>query len=194
MIKHIEQEITGDVLLELDVNLLKSEIGIMAFGKRMRIANAITDLRRPPSIIYSDHQVSPSSPLNPTFLQQSQPQSPSNVHSRHQSGTHSYGYTQSVQSSGHQSLNGPNGNGAPVFTSVVSPESPPHTGDFPGTPMSRLEEGDVHSDAGSSVARMSPGSEVAAGFAGLKGLGIALGDPPATNGKGTVSLLLCVIP
>ena len=53
-----EQEITGDVLLELDVNLLKSEIGIMAFGKRMRIANAITDLRRPPSIEYSDHVAS----------------------------------------------------------------------------------------------------------------------------------------
>lgn len=52
-----EQEISGDVLLELDVNLLKSEIGIVAFGKRKRIANAITDLRRPPSIEYSDHQL-----------------------------------------------------------------------------------------------------------------------------------------
>ena len=49
-----EQEITGDVLLELDVNLLKSEIGIPAFGKRMRISNAIADLRRPPSIVHSD--------------------------------------------------------------------------------------------------------------------------------------------
>ncbi|KAF8900318.1 hypothetical protein CPB85DRAFT_1439599 [Mucidula mucida] len=58
--KFIEQEITGDVLLELDVNLLKTEIGIMAFGKRMRIANAITDLRRPPSISYSDHPDQPS--------------------------------------------------------------------------------------------------------------------------------------
>ena len=41
----LEQEITGDVLLELDANLLKSEIGIMAFGKRVRIANAIVELR-----------------------------------------------------------------------------------------------------------------------------------------------------
>ncbi|KZV67293.1 hypothetical protein PENSPDRAFT_654221 [Peniophora sp. CONT] len=49
--KFIEQEITGDVLLDLDVNLLKAEIGIVAFGKRMRIANAISDLRRPPSVI-----------------------------------------------------------------------------------------------------------------------------------------------
>ena len=32
----------------------------MAFGKRMRIANAITDFRRPPSIEYSDHQLSPT--------------------------------------------------------------------------------------------------------------------------------------
>jgi len=62
----IEQEITGDVLLDLDVNLLKTEIGIVAFGKRMRIANAITDLRRPPSIVYSDHQ--PGQPLSPTHI------------------------------------------------------------------------------------------------------------------------------
>lgn len=61
--KFTEQEITGDVLLELDVNLLKNEIGIPAFGKRMRIANAILDLRRPPSINYSD--VGPLSPATP---------------------------------------------------------------------------------------------------------------------------------
>lgn len=53
----IEQEITGDVLLELDANLLKTEIGIMAFGKRVRISNAIAELRRPLSISYSDHDV-----------------------------------------------------------------------------------------------------------------------------------------
>ncbi|KAF8626727.1 hypothetical protein AX17_006493 [Amanita inopinata Kibby_2008] len=47
--KFIEQEITGDVLLELDANILKTEIGIMAFGKRVRIANAIAELRRPTS-------------------------------------------------------------------------------------------------------------------------------------------------
>ncbi|KAL4256745.1 Polar growth protein [Pleurotus pulmonarius] len=81
--KFTEQEITGDVLLELDVNLLKSEIGIMAFGKRMRIANAITDLRRPPSIVYSDHPSSlrqdslPASPMHP----QSPPMSSPMTHS-----------------------------------------------------------------------------------------------------------------
>jgi SAM domain (Sterile alpha motif) len=51
--KFIEQEITGDVLLELDVAVLKSEIGITAYGKRMRIWNAITELRRPPSLMSS---------------------------------------------------------------------------------------------------------------------------------------------
>lgn len=51
--KFSEQEITGDVLLDLDVNVLKSEIGIMAYGKRMRIANAIAELRRPPSVMSS---------------------------------------------------------------------------------------------------------------------------------------------
>jgi SAM domain (Sterile alpha motif) len=52
--KFIEQEITGDVLLELDVGVLKSEIGIVAYGKRIRIANAISELRRPPSIMSSE--------------------------------------------------------------------------------------------------------------------------------------------
>ncbi|OSX59554.1 hypothetical protein POSPLADRAFT_1089639, partial [Postia placenta MAD-698-R-SB12] len=44
--KFTEQEITGDVLLELDANVLKTEIGIVAFGKRARIVNAIAELRR----------------------------------------------------------------------------------------------------------------------------------------------------
>ncbi|KAL0950372.1 hypothetical protein HGRIS_010337 [Hohenbuehelia grisea] len=73
--KFTEQEITGDVLLELDANLLKTEIGILAFGKRVRIANAITELRRPPSFIY-DRLSAPSSPMHPHMTQ-----SPSQIHS-----------------------------------------------------------------------------------------------------------------
>ena len=42
-----EQDITGDVLLELDLDLLKTEIGILAFGKRKRIVNAIAELKKP---------------------------------------------------------------------------------------------------------------------------------------------------
>ena len=49
-----EHEITGDVLLDLDVNLLKSELEITAFGKRMRIANAIAELKRPASVVSSE--------------------------------------------------------------------------------------------------------------------------------------------
>ncbi|GJE87501.1 hypothetical protein PsYK624_035840 [Phanerochaete sordida] len=56
--KFIEQEITGDVLLELDANTLKVELGIQAFGKRVRIVNAIAELRRPPS--FSDEHPMPS--------------------------------------------------------------------------------------------------------------------------------------
>ena len=51
--KFVEHEITGDVLIEMDVNMLK-EIDIIAFGKRMKIANAISELRRPPSFESSD--------------------------------------------------------------------------------------------------------------------------------------------
>jgi len=79
-----EQEITGDLVLELDVNLLKSAISAMAFGKRVAIANAITDLRREPSIKYSDHHISSSEPSSPT-----QPQH-SNLHSWTQPGHHSF--------------------------------------------------------------------------------------------------------
>ncbi|KAF7984746.1 hypothetical protein HWV62_11697 [Athelia sp. TMB] len=119
--KFIEQEITGDVLLDLDVNMLKTEIGIPAFGKRMRIANAITDLRRPPSVVYSDH-VPAMSPIT------TQPQS-------------SYGYSharaRSVQSSAQNSLNSPmygNGfNGLPSagYGSMMTSESAPQTSEIP---------------------------------------------------------------
>jgi hypothetical protein len=40
----------------LDVNLLKTEIGVMAFGKRTRIANAITDLRQSHPRVDKVHQ------------------------------------------------------------------------------------------------------------------------------------------
>ena len=62
--KFIEQEITGDVLLELDAAVLKSEIGIVAYGKRIRIANAIADLRRPSSALSS----SADQPTRPVSL------------------------------------------------------------------------------------------------------------------------------
>ncbi len=46
--KFSENEIDGDVLLDLDANLLK-ELDIPQFGKRIKIANAINELRRPAS-------------------------------------------------------------------------------------------------------------------------------------------------
>jgi hypothetical protein len=46
----IEQEITGGALLSLNATSLKTEIGIDAYGKRFRIANAIDDLRRAASV------------------------------------------------------------------------------------------------------------------------------------------------
>jgi hypothetical protein len=44
--KFIEQETAGDALLNLDASSLKTEIGIIPYGKRFRIANAIDELRR----------------------------------------------------------------------------------------------------------------------------------------------------
>jgi hypothetical protein len=132
----IEQEITGDVLLDLDVSLLKSEIGIPAFGKRVRIANFITDLRRPPSVVYSDH--GPSQSQSPS---QSQPQSISQ--SQSQSQPYAFSHSRS-QSSAQTSLNSPpypggfspHGVTSSGYGSILSAESPLHTGDLPGTPLS----------------------------------------------------------
>ncbi|CAO1625233.1 unnamed protein product [Parajaminaea phylloscopi] len=42
--KFAEHEISGDVLLEMDINILK-EIEIIAFGKRFQVASAIKELR-----------------------------------------------------------------------------------------------------------------------------------------------------
>ncbi|KAG1726812.1 uncharacterized protein EDB91DRAFT_1061469 [Suillus paluster] len=91
--KFTEQEITGDVPFELDLNLLQTEIGIVAFGKRMRIANAIAELRRLPSIILSDAQ--------------------SSQHAQSLKHSHSYS-SHSRSGSTHQSLN------SPMFATTMS--------------------------------------------------------------------------
>ena len=49
-----EQDITGDILLDLDVNILKSSIGIAAFGKCSCMVKAIAELHPPPA---TKHQV-----------------------------------------------------------------------------------------------------------------------------------------
>lgn len=140
-----EQEITGDVLLELDAIVLKTEIGISAFGKRVRIVNAITELRRPPSVEDAEPQQPVGSMLTPRSLTHSF-NYPASHHS-HPSHSHSH----SIQSSAHQSFTGsPAANGLPLaaLASVTSPESPPHTGDIT-TPSPMARNGWRASDPGS---------------------------------------------
>jgi hypothetical protein len=113
----IEQEITGDVLLKLDMDLLKTEIGIMAFGKRSRIVNLIDDLKRP------------------SFIVESQKMNPENSFSHAR-----------TRSSLHKSYSSPFLFSSPVveepempLSPVASLDSPPHTGDISGT--SELSKG-----------------------------------------------------
>ncbi|KAI1795003.1 hypothetical protein LXA43DRAFT_993043 [Ganoderma leucocontextum] len=153
----IEQEITGDVLLELDANVLKSEIGIAAFGKRVRIMNAISEIRRPPSVEDVEHpeQQVAGSMLTPRSLTHSFNYPASNGSHR----SHSHSHSHSVQSSAHQSFNnspfGPpspsavNGNGQMPIAALTSPESPPANGDFPGSPPTMAKTGWRASDPGS---------------------------------------------
>ncbi|KAJ7103227.1 hypothetical protein B0H15DRAFT_201781 [Mycena belliarum] len=153
--KFTEQEITGDVLLDLDVNLLKTEIGIMAFGKRMRIANAIVELRRPPSPSASFSL--PHSPQHPQYAvayansQNSQPypNSPQYTgHSRTQSQSHSqqsYNGHNSMQSSvGSPLQNGYLAQTYGVTAGLISPESATHAGNMPKSPleMQTIPDGD----------------------------------------------------
>jgi hypothetical protein len=44
--RFVEEEIAGDALLDLDVSKLKTEVGIIAYGKRVRIHSAISECRR----------------------------------------------------------------------------------------------------------------------------------------------------
>jgi hypothetical protein len=148
----LEHEITGDVLLELDANLLKTELEIHAFGKRTRIAKEIAELRRPPS--------------SPSQLAQS----------------HQRTISQSTSILGsHQSLRSPLALG-----SILSPESPPHTGDVAGTPAfgnmrrdsdpgSFVRVSDTSHDPDSSTANNSTN-----GSSGL-GLGIGANGGIASN-------------
>lgn len=145
--KFAEQEITGDVLLELDLAILKSEIGIVAYGKRMRIANAIADLRRPPSILSSEQHTRPGSVSRGSPLP-------------------------------HQSVLGASGQGSVGLESLISPESPPNSGDLPGHPPAlarRDSDPGVRSNVTDSNATVGlglgiPSALLAAG--GQKGPGI----------------------
>ncbi|KAG6825687.1 hypothetical protein H0H93_000409, partial [Arthromyces matolae] len=97
----------------------------MAFGKRMRIANAITELRRPPSIVYSD-SVPPIPGLqrSPTSVTAHSPLSPSHSHGPGQ------GHSR-AQSQAYSNYSYP-GSGSVV----ISPQAFHNGGSIPNTPGS----------------------------------------------------------
>ncbi|KAF9445830.1 hypothetical protein P691DRAFT_244057 [Macrolepiota fuliginosa MF-IS2] len=181
--KFTEQEITGDVLLELDVNLLKTEIGIMAFGKRVRISNAITELRRPPSITYSDHHTGSGSmvmveqtmhtPLSPQSQTHSRTQSQSQSHHSFPGSGAVLGhtYSQSISSSLGSPLAGINGFGHANGASGVG------AGANGGAQV--VNYGGVQSGVGGGVGQLveSPSSQgyVNVGKADMEGGAVGLG-------------------
>ncbi|EMD40348.1 hypothetical protein CERSUDRAFT_110942 [Gelatoporia subvermispora B] len=170
--KFIEQEIAGDVLLELDQNVLKTEIGIVAFGKRVRIMNAIAELRRPPSISesQSDRQLqSPSVLVTPLSQSRSFPYTHSHSTSMQSSAP---GSVMNSPMYGHHGI-------SPIVGSVAS-DSPVHAGDLPTSPSkpiwrtsdpSSIAEADTEADKERT----------------LQGLGLGLPSSPAANGKTTKS-------
>ena len=87
-IKSTEQEITGDILLRLDTNLLKTEIGIAALGKRLRVASSITDLRQSSILSSSNSSITKTPPPPSSFRHASS--SSLNLLSRKQHHSQSY--------------------------------------------------------------------------------------------------------
>ncbi|KAF8138820.1 hypothetical protein EV363DRAFT_1580521 [Boletus edulis] len=159
--KFIEQEITGDVLLELDINLLKAEIGIVAFGKRMRIANAIAEIRFPPSIVLTDHQ--------PQHVQ-SFSQSFSHAHSP--SGSTQHSLNSPMFASMGSTLNGPPSSTLAGPGSLDSPKADAFTSPLISRRMSSLSSAGASVNGGGSGS--AEGASVAAGTekAGVTGLGL----------------------
>ncbi|KAF8204568.1 hypothetical protein BJ912DRAFT_938742 [Pholiota molesta] len=184
--KFTEQEITGDVLLELDVNLLKSEIGIMAFGKRMRIANAITDLRRPPSVEYFDAHSASGQPSPMQLNHHSRTQSVSQSHhsfpgSSVAYGAHAFaGANQSPQSFGGQGFGVGN---QQQFGSVQEGAS---EGQHYHTKMLADAAAAGAPDGTATVAASAAAAMAAAGV----GLGITMATNNSPEGKGRPAQLL----
>lgn len=86
--KSTEQEITGEVLLRLDTDMLKNEIGIRALGKRLRVASSITDLRQCPISSPSNSSIT-KTPLPPSSFRHASSSS-LNLLSRKQHHSQSY--------------------------------------------------------------------------------------------------------
>ncbi|KAH0840211.1 hypothetical protein J3R83DRAFT_1213 [Lanmaoa asiatica] len=160
--KFIEQEITGDVLLELDINLLKAEIGIVAFGKRMRIANAIAELRRPPSIILTDHQ-----------LQRAQSVSQSLTYAHSPSGSTQHSLNSPMFASMGSTLNGPPSSTLAGPGSLESPRAETFTSPLISKRVSSLSSAGASVNGGGSVEGASVAAGIErAGLVGVAGLGL----------------------
>lgn len=117
---YIEHEISGDVLLELDSNILKTELEIHAFGKRTRIVKEIAELRRPPSITSSEQRGS------------------SQAHS------HSLSQSISLPNSAHHSLNSPH---IGEIAASPAPMSSRHDSDFGSSVHASVTDQDPESTA-----------------------------------------------
>lgn len=170
--KFIEQEITGDVLLELDINLLKTEIGILAFGKRMRIANAIAELHRPPATPGRENQVASPVPSIP-HSQLTPPISQSYIysHSRTASITNSLNSPSFAASMGAAQVAIPPSS---VLLGMGSPGSP--NPEITASPMSPNRVSSL-SSTGASLINASPRPSVRGS---VEGNGVATGIEKAT--------------
>lgn len=143
--KFVEQEISGDVLLELNQDVLKNEIGVTAFGKRVRIMNFITELKRPPSPSESE-KLAAAAASRAQSLKYSHSHTPSMgssaQHSFHSGGAFYTGPQFSpVSSQMVSSPSAPPGSG--MGNSFLTTENSPHASEF-GQGWRASDPGSIH--------------------------------------------------
>lgn len=162
---YLEQEIAGDALLELDINLLKAEIGIVAFGKRMRIANAIVELRRPSSIILGDQQPQHVQTVTHTI-------SPSLSYANSPSGSAQHSLNSPMFANMGSTLNGPPSSTLTGPGSLDSPRADTFASPLISQRMSSFSSASVNGGGSVEGVSVSAGVEKAA-LVGVAGLGLS---------------------
>lgn len=184
--KFIEQEISGDVLLELNQDILKNEIGVTAFGKRVRIMNFITELKRPPSPSESEKQAAAAA-SRAQSIKYSHSHTPSMgssaQHSFHSGGPYYTGPQFSPVSS--QLISSPSAPpGSAMGNTFLTAENSPHASEFGSHGWRASDPGSIH---GTAVGEQQVRDHVGLGF----GLQNSSSSPTVNlNGKAQVSLIV----
>lgn len=164
----------------------------MAYGKRVRIAHAITDLRRPPSLSNSDQPL-PSPLMPPTnALSAIYPQSPKSLtysyHSRSQSLSHSVSGNRSSLGGPFTPISPETGNGDAASTKGLGIEGLPGSRRLSSSPSESNLGAAASADTEGTVTEKSPQEDERGAFSEVSILSTPM--IPIVNGVPRVKLRL----